>query len=120
MGDILDEAKYQANHACGILPKQRWGDVVVEIERLRARHSLDNERMAEMVEGEIEFLARIEELEKTWLDLMVVAGGFNEVVASVPFLPGLIGVGDTTEEAKRTALGFVPLWIETAKERGEL
>ena len=36
MSDILHEAKYQAEHAHGILPRQRWKAAANEIERLRS------------------------------------------------------------------------------------
>jgi chromosome segregation ATPase len=64
MSDILDEAKYQAEHAHGVLPRERWRQVAAEIERLREELKAktddwwkENDRQAALGE-EIERLRR--------------------------------------------------------------
>ena len=47
MSDILDETRYQAEHAYGLLPRQRWKAAADEIKLLRDELDLANGRLDE-------------------------------------------------------------------------
>ena len=98
---------------------------VKEIEHLTTRNDeLETEAIKDWVrincsrEEINRITAANERLEKSWLQLMTIEIEDGNYVASISVLPGCVGVGGSEDEAMRTCLGFVPGWVDLAKERG--